>query len=61
MASPQSGHEDKFGPSIFLWVRRLSRLDLDVFRFGTAMSNLLTYRTYYDLIKFNYLFTERGN
>jgi hypothetical protein len=30
------------GAAVFLWVRRMSRLDLDVLRFGTAMSNLLT-------------------
>jgi len=47
MASPHSGQVDKFGAAIFWWVRRLSRFDFDFFRFGTAISNLLTNYIFY--------------
>ena len=33
---------DIFGADVFWCVLRLSRFDLEVFRFGTAISNLLT-------------------
>lgn len=37
------------------WVRRLSRLDLDVFRLGTAISNLLTCFYYFIILLFKRL------
>jgi len=43
LGSPHWAQVVTLGALVFLWVRRISRLDLDVFRFGTAMSNLLTY------------------
>jgi hypothetical protein len=46
LGSPHWAHVVTLGAAVFLWVRRMSRLDLDVFRLGTAMSNLLTYWNY---------------
>jgi hypothetical protein len=43
MASPHSGHFDKFGAVRFWCARRISRFDFDFLRLGNAMSNLLTF------------------